>query len=218
MRMGWRHGAVRRLALALGLVALLAVAWPARAATVIRDAEIEETIRRIADPIFNAAGLDPDSVDIIILRDDTLNAFVAGGQNLFLNTGLLTRTENPDQLAGRDRARDRPHRRRPSEPRRRRPRAGHGAEPPGCRAGGRRRRRRGAAGGHRHHRRRCHRGAARRAGLLPRPGAVGGPGGRDLPRRCRPLARGPGRVLPDPGEPEPAHQQRRQRLPPHPPA
>jgi predicted Zn-dependent protease len=100
MRMGWRHGAVRRLGLALGLVALLAAAWPARAATVIRDAEIEETIRRIADPIFSAAGLDPDSVDIIILRDDTLNAFVAGGQNLFLNTGLLTRTENPDQLAG----------------------------------------------------------------------------------------------------------------------
>ena len=94
------HRAVTRLALAVSLLALLAGALPAQAATVIRDAEIEETIGRIAKPIFDAAGLDPDAVDVIILRDGQLNAFVAGGQNLFLNTGLLTRTENPDQLAG----------------------------------------------------------------------------------------------------------------------
>ena len=55
----------------------------------IRDAEIEATIRQIADPIFTAARLDPESIDIYMLNDDKLNAFVAGGQNLFINTGLI---------------------------------------------------------------------------------------------------------------------------------
>jgi predicted Zn-dependent protease len=83
------------------LAALLAaLALPASAATVIRDAEIEATVARIADPIFAAARLDPESVDVYILSDDKLNAFVAGGQNLFLNTGLILRTRDPDELAG----------------------------------------------------------------------------------------------------------------------
>lgn len=79
---------------------LLLAASPATGATVIRDAEIESTIEAIAHPIFTAARLDPESVDVYILRDDRLNAFVAGGQNLFLNTGLIVRSQTPDQLAG----------------------------------------------------------------------------------------------------------------------
>ena len=31
---------------------------------------------------------------------DKLNSFVAGGQNLFLNTGLIVGAKTPDQLAG----------------------------------------------------------------------------------------------------------------------
>ena len=92
-----RKGATRA---ALGLGLALALALPARAQSVIRDAEIEGTIRQIADPIFTAARLDKDSIKIFILSDDKLNSFVAGGQNLFLNTGLLIRAENSDQIAG----------------------------------------------------------------------------------------------------------------------
>src|SRR5690606_22634793 len=73
------------------LLALLAVltAFPARAQSVIRDAEIEADLRVIADPIFDAAGLNPSQVRIVLLDDDSINAFVAGGQNLFLYTGLI---------------------------------------------------------------------------------------------------------------------------------
>lgn len=85
---------------AMAAALVVAAALPAKAATVIRDAEIEATIHAIADPIFSAARLDRESIDIYILRDDKLNAFVAGGQNLFLNTGLISRTETPGQLAG----------------------------------------------------------------------------------------------------------------------
>lgn len=66
----------------------------------IRDAEIENTIRAYAAPLFRAAGLDADSVDIFLVKDNSLNAFVAGGQKLFLNTGLLMRSETAGQVIG----------------------------------------------------------------------------------------------------------------------
>jgi predicted Zn-dependent protease len=66
----------------------------------IRDAEIENTIRTFTIPIWRAAGLDPNGVEIMIVQDAALNAFVAGGQRIFINTGLLMRTETPNQLIG----------------------------------------------------------------------------------------------------------------------
>ncbi len=66
----------------------------------IRDAEIESIIRGYAEPIFNAAGIDPAAVKIYVVADNSLNAFVAGGQNLFLFTGLLMSAETPNQLTG----------------------------------------------------------------------------------------------------------------------
>ncbi|MDP3160242.1 MAG: M48 family metalloprotease, partial [Reyranella sp.] len=66
----------------------------------IRDAEIENTIRTFVIPIWKAAGLDPNAVEIMIVQDNSLNAFVAGGQRIFINTGLIMRTETPNQLIG----------------------------------------------------------------------------------------------------------------------
>ncbi|MDB5406994.1 MAG: peptidase [Rhodospirillales bacterium] len=66
----------------------------------IRDAEIESNIRQWVTPIFKAAGLDPDAIRIYLVNDPRLNAFVAGGQNLFLHTGLLLRSQSPNQVIG----------------------------------------------------------------------------------------------------------------------
>ena len=66
----------------------------------IRDAEIEETVRRYAEPVFRAAGLSADRIDVYLIADETLNAFVAGGMNMFLHTGLLSRAEDPTQVMG----------------------------------------------------------------------------------------------------------------------
>lgn len=66
----------------------------------IRDAEIENTIRTLVTPIWRVAGLDPEGVDIVLVQDNSLNAFVAGGQRIFINTGLLMRTARPNQLIG----------------------------------------------------------------------------------------------------------------------
>ena len=66
----------------------------------IRDAEIEATIREMATPLFEVAGIVPDAVDILLVEDDALNAFVAGGQNMFLYTGFLLATESPLEVIG----------------------------------------------------------------------------------------------------------------------
>lgn len=66
----------------------------------IRDAEIEHALRLYSTPIFKAAGLAPENINIFIIQDNTLNAFVAGGQNIFIHTGLITDSNDPLELIG----------------------------------------------------------------------------------------------------------------------
>ena len=72
----------------------------ADAAPLIRDAEIEHTLHTYADPIFRANGLKPSAIKLFIVNEDTLNAFVAGGANMFINTGLIIASPTPDMLLG----------------------------------------------------------------------------------------------------------------------
>ncbi len=95
----------RRRPCAVALAIVLALAPAARAqsdggVSIIRDTEIEAILHREADPIFAAAGLDPSSVRIHLVGDKQLNAFSAGGLQLFLNTGLILETKTPNQLVG----------------------------------------------------------------------------------------------------------------------
>ncbi len=76
------------------------VAAQSRSISLIRDAEIERNIRSYVTPIYDAAGLDPDALNIHIVQDNSLNAFVAGGQRIFVHTGLLVRADNPGQVIG----------------------------------------------------------------------------------------------------------------------
>jgi predicted Zn-dependent protease len=68
--------------------------------SLVRDSEIENTIRFYLTPIFRFAGLDPDNVQIHLVNDRRLNAFVANGQHIFVNTGLLIASENALQVLG----------------------------------------------------------------------------------------------------------------------
>ena len=93
---------LRGLALAAaGFVALCAGARAPNAAEVLlRDAETENNIKTMAAPIWRAAGLEPSDVGIYLVQDNQLNSFVAGGQAIFINSGLVLRAENPNQLIG----------------------------------------------------------------------------------------------------------------------
>jgi predicted Zn-dependent protease len=70
------------------------------AESIVRDAEIETVLRSITDPIFKAANLDPKSIDVYIINNHEINAYVAGGNNIFINTGLLGMFDNPNVITG----------------------------------------------------------------------------------------------------------------------
>src|SRR5271163_3196234 len=92
---------ILRSSVAIGLTASLVIAQAAAAAeSIIRDTEIEADIRTMVTPIWKAAGLEPSSLHVYLVEDKQINAFVAGGQNEFINTGLIMRAKTPNQLIG----------------------------------------------------------------------------------------------------------------------
>ncbi len=78
----------------------IALAHHAYAQSILRDAETEAFLHEISDPIFLAAGLNPNNVRIYLLNDSSLNAFVTGGQNIFIHSGLIMASDDVDQLIG----------------------------------------------------------------------------------------------------------------------
>ncbi|MGQ0534438.1 MAG: M48 family metalloprotease [Caulobacteraceae bacterium] len=84
---------------ALSALALMA-GQTASAQSLIRDAEIEETLHVYVNPILDAAGLARDDVHIYIVNDPSVNAFVVGGQNIFIHTGLIMKADTPNEIIG----------------------------------------------------------------------------------------------------------------------
>lgn len=68
--------------------------------SLLRDAETEAFLRLISDPIYAAAGLNPQSVKMYLVNDSSINAFVAGGQNVFIHSGLILKADDIDELTG----------------------------------------------------------------------------------------------------------------------
>jgi predicted Zn-dependent protease len=91
----------RPIARVLSAIALLALALqPAAAQSILRDAETESLLRDMAAPLVTAAGLNPRSVDIVLINDSSINAFVAGGQAVYLHSGLLNEASSANEVQG----------------------------------------------------------------------------------------------------------------------
>ncbi len=92
-----------RLALTASVaLSLIVHAAPARAqdgVSLIRDTEIEETLRKDSVPLFDAAGVDSKSIHILLIGSKDLQASAGPGQ-MAVYTGLILETENPNQLQG----------------------------------------------------------------------------------------------------------------------
>ncbi len=96
---------IKRTTALLFCLLLAFVGWlPGKAAAqglnLVRDAEIENTIRLYATPLFRAAGLNPNAITLYLVNDKSLNAFVAGGRNMFIHTGLLMEADGPLEVIG----------------------------------------------------------------------------------------------------------------------
>lgn len=97
----WTRATRHALALAAWLaIALLAPVEPVRAQSLLRDADIEQALRMIARPIFRAAGVSENSIKLLVVGDDSLNAFVADSQHILLHSGLILRLGSAEELQG----------------------------------------------------------------------------------------------------------------------
>ena len=68
--------------------------------SVIRDTQMEEYALKGMKKLFKNAGLNDDAVQVVFINDLSLNAFVAGGSVVYINAGLITQTDNPDEFFG----------------------------------------------------------------------------------------------------------------------
>ena len=92
---------MRFLARFLAALALLAMqVQQAAAQSILRDAETEALLRDISAPLVAAAGLDPRNVDIVLINDPAINAFVAGGQAVYIHSGLINAADHVDEVQG----------------------------------------------------------------------------------------------------------------------
>lgn len=101
-----RSGKRRRVGSFLArLILLLAVSFsmgaqPVLAQSILRDAESETLLNEMARPIIEAAGLRPENVQIVMIQDREINAFVAGGQAVYIHSGLIEAADNANEVQG----------------------------------------------------------------------------------------------------------------------
>jgi len=97
---GLTRFALRPLTGLIAAAAMVVAATPVSAQSTIRDTEVEGIIREWSDPVFVAMGLEPADVEVLLVADNDLNAFATRGRIMGINTGLILRTDTPNQLLG----------------------------------------------------------------------------------------------------------------------
>lgn len=90
---------MKKFAAALAL-SLLILAQPVRAQSILRDAETESMFADMSKPLIIAAGLSPRDVRVILINDESVNAFVVGGQTVYVHSGLINSADNANQVQG----------------------------------------------------------------------------------------------------------------------
>ena len=91
---------IRRLLLCFISVTLMCFSSISKAQNFISDDETETLLHKIIQPIFKAANIPFIPEKILILNDDTLNAFVTDGNYLVIYTGTITEATSVNELSG----------------------------------------------------------------------------------------------------------------------
>jgi predicted Zn-dependent protease len=89
---------LRRLVAAVIAIAL--TVQPASAQSILRDAETEAFFKEISEPLVRAAKLDPANFEVVLINDKSINAFVAGGQTVYIHTGLINAATSANEVQG----------------------------------------------------------------------------------------------------------------------
>ena len=85
----------------LSLLVLFAVAArPVMAQSILRDAETEALLQDMMDPLTVAAGMRAGQVRVHLLSDRSINAFVAGSQDIYVHSGLIEAADSANEVQG----------------------------------------------------------------------------------------------------------------------
>ncbi len=88
-------------AYAMALLASFVLAiQPVAAQSILRDAETEALLADMARPLIEASELEPENVEIVVINDPSINAFVAGGQVVYVHAGLINAAETANEVQG----------------------------------------------------------------------------------------------------------------------
>lgn len=86
--------------LILAFATLAFAVQPVMAQSILRDAETEALLDDMAAPLVEAAGLAPGNVDMVLINDPSINAFVAGGQAVYIHAGLIDAADSANEVQG----------------------------------------------------------------------------------------------------------------------
>ncbi len=70
----------------------------AHAASLINDTETERVLTELIEPLADAADIPSGRLRVHIIGSNEFNAFVMGGEDVYVYTGLLTQIKSPDAL------------------------------------------------------------------------------------------------------------------------
>jgi predicted Zn-dependent protease len=93
----------RKSPFAFGLAILasaLVAIQPVAAQSILRDAETEALLNDMAAPLIEASELEPGNVELVLINDGSINAFVAGGQAIYVHSGLINAAETANEVQG----------------------------------------------------------------------------------------------------------------------
>lgn len=68
--------------------------------SIIRDQETEDALYSYTRPMFVAGSLSPDTLQIYLVKDSSINAFTTKGSIIFVNTGLITSADSVGEVIG----------------------------------------------------------------------------------------------------------------------
>ncbi|WP_294080939.1 M48 family metalloprotease [Sphingomonas sp.] len=91
---------MKRLVTLFALLLLIGVGSPAFAQSILRDAETEALLADMSRDIIVAANLSPANVRVVLISDPSINAFVAGGQTVYIHSGLIDAASSANEVQG----------------------------------------------------------------------------------------------------------------------
>ena len=74
------------------------MATPLHAQGLLRDADLEYGLKQLATPILSAAGLNPSRVKVLVVNDNSMNAFVVSNDAIFVHYGLINQMRTAAML------------------------------------------------------------------------------------------------------------------------